>query len=423
MALPSFAPAGSVRPVEVARSGDLAQPMAPYVATTAPPGDGVELVLASGDDRLVGRFDGRGYSLRVDAGGRTSHHRSRRSGRATGAVEQVALALTGAHATVLGLEDGRWVARARVDLRQRLDTHDEAWLADLRAEGSPLQAFGQLGLRDLRVVTTADGRPFPTDDGRVLLTATSAGPGFFDTAHASVWSLDPASLELEHRSDVFFRRPDRPGVYGDNACHLLRDGDRWLLATSTWGDFDPRLPDARVSVTLAETSAHLLSGRHVLDTRALELPTTGLRSVGVWDPHLVRTEDGWLAAYVTASRFFRFHPVVAAGPSLEELTLRAAADRSTHTETEGVTLHRCDGEWRVLASNRPGRRYPVFDLDLRELAHIDAPYTDNVPWPTLVEHDGGWLMVGFDGEPVGGRLVGYGSHGAVRFARSVGRAE
>jgi hypothetical protein len=60
----------------------------------------------------------------------------------------------------------------------------------------------------------------------------------------------------------------------------------------------------------------------------------------------------------------------------------------------------------------------VLDLDLREVGTIDAPYATNIPWPTVVGHDGTLLLVGFDGEPMGGRLVGYGSHGAVQFARS-----
>ena len=56
-------------------------------------------------------------------------------------------------------------------------------------------------------------------------------------------------------------------------------------ATST---ATPAGRDATVAVTLAESDADLLTGRHVLDTRPLRLPTDGLRSVGVWDPHLVR---------------------------------------------------------------------------------------------------------------------------------------
>ena len=159
----------------------------------------------------------------------------------------------------------------------------------------------------------------------------------------------------------------------------------------------------------------------MLDTRRLELPTTGLRSVGVWDPHLVRTEDGWLVGYVSASKFFRFHPVVAEGPDLDSLTLRAALDRKA---TEGTTLHRFGDTWRVLASDgRQGRRgqrerYPVFDLDLVETGTLDAPYPSNISWPTLLEHDGRWLLIGFNGERYGGPLVGYGSHGTVVFART-----
>lgn len=423
MTLPRFAPAGSLRPVDLSRDGVLAEPLAPYLTVEAPAGEAVELALVSGHDRLVARYDDSGYSLCVTTGEETTDHRSRRLGRPEAAVSRVALVLTGARVAVAGLEGGDWVVRGYVDLRERLDPHDETWLAGLAAEGGELRGFGQLGLRDLRVVTGADGSPH-RPDGRVLLTATSAGPGFFDTAHTSVWELDPTAPSLRHLSDVFFRRPDRAGVYGDHASHLVRDGDRWLLATSTWGTFhihggDPDRHDATVAATLAETDADLLSGRHVLDTRPLPLPTTGLTSVGVWDPHLVRTEDGWLAAYVSARRFFRFHPVVATGPTLDELTLRAAAPRLR--ETEGPTLHRVDGEWRLLASDGAKRRYPVFDLDLTEVGELDAPYPTNIPWPTLLDHESGWWLIGFDGEPAGGRLVGYGTHGAVRLASAAPR--
>jgi hypothetical protein len=413
--LPPFAAAGSVRPVELARPGLLEQALAPYVAVEAPADGPVELALVSSTTRLAASYDD-GCSLAVTTGGRTTRHRSRRAGRPAGPVATVTLALTGTHLSVACHEAGGWVVRGRVDLRERgIDTRDEAWLAGVVAEGGELRAYGQLGLRDLRVVTHADGSPYREGE-RVLLTATSAGPGFFDTAHTSVWSLDPARLTLEHRSDVFFRRPDRPGAFGDHASHLVRDGDRWLFATSTWGDFDRAVPGASVAATLAETGADLLHGRHLLDTRVLPLPTTGFTSVGVWDPHLVRTGGEWLVGYVSAHRFFRFHPVLASGPSLDELTLRAAAT-SGHRETEGPTLHRVEGDWRLLASDGHRRRYPVLDLDLREAGELVAPYPSNIPWPTLVEHEAGLLLVGFDGEPTGGRLVGYGSHGAVHFAR------
>jgi hypothetical protein len=355
---------------------------------------------------------GVGGAGHVTAGGRTPPHRRRRRGRPEAPVEAVALTLTGPQVTALTLEAGAWVARARYDLTDRHDVHDEGWLAVLAGTGDETGRFGQVGLRDLRVVSQADGSAY-VRDGRVLLTATSAGPGGFPTGHCSVWSLDPSTLELEHRADLFHRR-DPGGVYGDHAAHLHRDRDRWLLASSTWGDFDRvKRP---VGATIAESTADLTRGVHVLDSRPLALPTEGFRSVGVWDPHLVRDGDGWLVGYVSATKYFRFHPALAAGPSLDALTLRAVA--SGHRETEGTTLARVGGEWRVLASDKRRRRYPVLDLDLRDVATLDAAYPTNIPWPTLVDLDGEQLLVGFNGAAYGGRLVGYGSHGEVVLQRA-----
>ena len=194
---------------------------------------------------------------------------------------------------------------------------------------------------------------------------------------------------------------------------MLRDGDQWLVATSTWGDFDRRRP--KIEVTLARTDADLLSGVHLLDTRPLPLPTDGLRSVGVWDPHLVRTDEGWLVGFVSATKFFRFHPALAGGPTLDDLTLRGAA--SQLTQCEGTTLARLDGTWRVLASDKRAKGYPVFDLAMREVGTIDAPYPTNIPWPTLVPDGDSWLLVGFNGKPYGGPLPGYGTHGEVVLMR------
>src|SRR6478735_3489968 len=276
------------RPVDLVVPGTTGPFVAPYVAATGP-GD---LALTSGGDRLVARYDGTAAWLEVTTGDRTTRHRSRRFATVDGPVSEVGLALTGTHLTVLTRASGRWTARGRYDLRGRVDTHAEDWLAGLSADAPRAGRFGQLGLRDVRVV---DGAP----DGRTVLSATSAGPGFFDTAHTSLWEVEPETLALTHLSDVFFRRPDKPGVYGDHATHVLRDGDQWLVATSTWGDFDKRRRP--VAVTLASTTADLLAGVHVLDTVPLALPTDGLRSVGVWDPHLGRTEEGWLVGFVSAT--------------------------------------------------------------------------------------------------------------------------
>ncbi len=436
--LPPFEIVARRRPVDLVSPATRIEPSssafalpqpAPYAAITAGDvGTAANLVLVSGAVRLELRYDDGGFALAVtDPTGGTTHHRSRRAGRAEGAVTELGLTLTGTHVTAFGREAGRWRARARYDLAERVDTRDREFLAAIegRVDGEcgrvAAGAFGQLGLRDLRLVSHADGTPYR--DGRhLLLTATHAGPGFFDAAHTGVWSLDPVELTLSHRADLFFGRHDRPGVYGDNATHLVREDDRWLVATSTWGDFAGSRRTASVGVTLAVSTDDLLGGQHVLDTRPLGLPTDGFRSVGTWDPHLVHSDGRWLVGFVSARKFFDFHPALAQGESLDDLRLVAAA--TDRRATEGTTLIELDGRWVVLASDgRDGRRgqrerYPVFDTSMREIGALDAPYPTNLPWPTLARDGDGWLMAAFNGRPEGGRLVGYGSHGDVVLMRA-----
>lgn len=436
--LPRFEIVRRLRPVSLLRPGSerhvqqgvhsLAMP-APYAAVLLPLVDDTPAMLAFhlGDHRLAGHLDAQQTELRVTRGDTTTNHRSRRHGRCAVTPSRLAVTLTGMHVTLLVEEDGAWVARARLDLTDLVDARDEELLAGLRVESSGAAtagAFGQLGLRDIRLVTGRDGTP-QRDGGALLLTATSAGPGFFDTAHTSVWALDSDSLALEHRSDLFFRRPDKQGVYGDHATHIVRDGAEWLVATSTWGDFRHGDPERSVRVTVARTTVDVLSGTHVLDTTELPLPTDGFTSVGVWDPHIVHTGEEWLVGFASARKFFKFHPALAGGPSLAHLTLRgAAADRRA---TEGTTILRVDDEWRVLASDgRDGRRgqaarYPIFDVAMTEVGELSAAYPTNLPWPTLVETDRGWLMITFNGRSVTGPLVGYGTHGDLVVQREVSR--
>jgi hypothetical protein len=389
--------------------------------------DGSELAVELDADRV---------SLAVTTSVGAARRRSRRRGRARCAPGRLALSLTGTHLAALTCEDGAWVVRGRVDLADGSlpgapDVRDPDWLAGLVASWSAppgavtdwaAGSFGRLGLRDTRVVSHADGSAYRLPDGSVLFSATSAGPGFFGTAHTSLWQLDLQG-EVRHRAALFFQRPGAPGGYGDHATHVVRDGDRWLVATSTWSDFPSSRRErehATVRVTLATTTADITRGEHLLATRALDLPTDG-DSVGVWDPHLVRAEDGsWLVGYVSARRFFDFHPLVAGGPSLDELSVLGAA--GNRRATEGTTLLRTDAGWRVLASDgrdnsrRVRERFPVFDLAMREVDTLDAPYPSNIPWPSVIPPDPDvpgdeWRMVTFDGTPSGGALAGYGTHG------------
>ncbi|MEO9324136.1 hypothetical protein ABFT23_11630 [Nocardioides sp. C4-1] len=423
LGLPRFAPVARLDRVDVVQPGT-ALPPAPYAAASTPVAGPARVVLRSGDDVLTATWDGARVALEVVADGRASRHVSRRHGRGDDPTE-LAVALTGPFVTAFVRERGDWVARAVVDLAEHLhapDVHDEGWLAGLTADAARAGTFGQLGFRDVRVVSHADGAPVldPDDDARVLLTATGAGPGGFRTGHTSVWSLDAVTLDLRHRGDLFFRRPERAGVLGDHATHLVRHDDSWLVATSTWGDFD-RARNPRVTTTLASTADDVTRGSHVLDTVALALPVDGLRSVGTWDPHLALDDDhGWLVGFVSATRFFRFHPALASGPALDDLALRGSA--SSRTATEGPTLLRGAGAWWLAASDgRDGPRrhraaYPVFDLDLHERGRLDAFYPTNLPWPSVVDlppERGGPLLLGFNGRRTGGALLGYGTHGAL----------
>lgn len=398
----------------------------------------VRLTLASGPDRLTGWWDPvtGGTRLEVTVDGRTTTHVSRRFTDVAVRPTDLALTLTGTHLTWFTRTGDEWTARARYDLRERIDVRDETWLGAMTAgveEGGQVLrqvtagGFGQLGLRDVRLVTHADGTPY-LDGGRHVLSATSAGPGFFDTAHASLWHLHLGDTpRLTHASDLFFRRPDRPGSYGDHALHVVRDDSdgegRWLVATSTWADFD-KATNPSVRATLAETSADLLSGEHLLDTVELPLPTDGFRSVGVWDPHLLRHDGQWWVGYVSARKYFSFHPVLAVGEDLQHLSQVAAA--TERRATEGTTLTITPDGLRVLASD--GRdnprglreRFCVLDSDLHEVGTLTAPYPTNIPWPTLVpDPDGPWLVT-FNGDGAGGELLGYGTHGQVVLMRARG---
>jgi hypothetical protein len=415
--------------VEETTGGVVAMPaVAPYVALTAASTGGA-LALHLGEHRLAASIDDGSVSLEVNGVGRLRSRRFHRAVAPTG----LGLSLTGTHVTAWSRETTGWIARARHDLRDVVDTRDEETLAGLRVElpasGGVGGGFGQLGLRDVRFVTAEDGTPLRTDDA-LWLTATSAGPGFFDTAHTSVWRLDPDALTVEHTADLFFRRPDRPGVFGDHATHVVRADSGWLVATSTWGDFEQpttragRREPAGLRVTLAEQPAavDLLRGTHVLDTRELALPTDGLDSIATWDPHLVRRDGRWLVGFVSARRFFDFHPALARGADLDDLRLLGAA--TDRTATEGTTLVEVEGRMAVLASD--GRdsprglraRFPAYDLAMTEIGTLDAPYPTNLPWPSVARLDDGWLMATFDGRRAGGKLLGYGTHGDLVVMRS-----
>lgn len=308
---------------------------------------------------------------------------------------------------------------ALVDLRDEaeLSRHSYAYGAcgDRPAGITRVRAgyFGMAGLRDPHLVQLPDGTPY-SPDGRSYLTFTCAGLGFFQQAHWGVFALDPADpVRLEQVAQLFFRRDGH--VLGDHAGQLVWDPEheRFVVVVSAWGDFD----FSGVHVRHTVTSADLLRGVHVLDSEPLDLPT----ALSSWDPALSRIGDRWHIGFVESPRQqpFDFHPALAVGqPGADydgPLQL-VGADRSRH-QCEGTVLVCFEGQWFLLASDKDAQRYAVYDLDMRLLGSLDAPYGSNIPHPQVVPvPDGGpsrCLLVTFDGTQYGEDVLGYGGHGDV----------
>ncbi|MBB6627236.1 hypothetical protein H5V45_07865 [Nocardioides sp. KIGAM211] len=296
---------------------------------------------------------------------------------------------------------------ALVDLRREdeLAAHAYAWgggtLTAVRAG-----LFGMVGLRDPHLVQHADGTPY-VRDGRHWLTWTCAGLGFFQQAHWSVWSVDLADPErMRLESQLFSRRDGR--VLGDHAGHLVRDGDRWLVATSSWGDFGA----GSIHVRHTSTRADLLTGVHVLDTEPTALPTPH----GTWDPALLRVDDRWHVAFVESpsQQPFRFGPALATTTAAAWTEGLSAVPTPVMRQCEGTVLVTVGDRPWLLASDADERCYPVLDLEGRRVGRLDAPYLTNIPHPQLVaDPAGGWLVLTFDGTAYERRVLGYGGHGDV----------
>lgn len=289
-----------------------------------------------------------------------------------------------------------------------------AHLGDVRAG-----LFGMTGLRDPHLVQHADGSPV-IRDGKAFMTWTCAGPGFFPQAHWGVFTLDlDDPTRLQQVAQLFSHRDAL--VLGDHAGQLVRDGDRWLVATSSWGNFDAKLDGNGVHVRHLTTTDDLLSGVHLLRTEPTPMPTR----VGSWDPVFTRVDDRWFLGFVESPSQapFDFHPALASTADASPftgLTMVGAAE-DLH-RSEGPVISQIGGRWCLLASDARTRTYPVFDLAMRRVGRLEAPYPSNIPHPQLVRRpDGSWLMVTFDGTQYAPRRLGYGGHGDVVVMASPGR--
>ena len=399
--------------------------------------------LAGGEAHVLGTYDPRTgrVGIEVRADGRTTvvrttrvrprlPSRPRSPSRPRPSSWRFAVAVCENQVTVLTHTGRAWrpLLTERRAVARLLDLRRPGTLAGLRhawgARGGPAEVvsvragvFGLVGVRDLHVVQDADGTPL-VEDGKVWLYATCGGLGFFPQAHGGVFTLDlDDPTRLEQVAHLFTTRDGL--VLGDHAGQLVRDGDRWLVATSSWGDF----ARAGVHVRHTATRVDVLRGVHVLATEPTLLPTT----LSSWDPGTTRIDGRWWVAYVASpsQHPFDFHPALAAGPvgGAPWEGLEPVGDARDLHRCEGPVLTELDEGWRVLASDGAGRRYPAYDLRMRRVGHLDAPYPSNIPHPQLVPlPDGSRLLVTFDGTPFGGRagrrVLGYGGHGDLVVMRS-----
>jgi hypothetical protein len=280
--------------------------------------------------------------------------------------------------------------------------------------------FGQAGIRDLHVISHSDGRPY-IRNGKLYLTATQAGLSFFQAAHWGVWTLDlDEPRQVEPVAALFFERDGL--VLGDHAGQIVADDHDggFHVAVSSWGDFAFK----GMHVRYCRTFNNILSGVHVLKSARMSLPT----DVSAWDPSMVRIGGRWYVGFVESpyqdpTRGFNFHPALARsdrGGSLNRLS-KVGADLS-RDQTEGTILQKVGGRWYLLASDGVDRQYRVYDLSMKLLGFLKAPYGSNIPHPQVIPiSDQGqttYLLITFEGTQYHEELLGYGTHGDLIVMRA-----
>lgn len=400
---------GFVQHDSPARPGAVAtgiRPVAPFCAVVVRSSGAVAAGLVGDGTSVLGRYADGAATIEVTVGGVTTVVAS----VAAAAPDGFAVVVNENAVTVLADTGAGWqpLLTNRDGVRALIDLRDPAVLRGLSYgyEGATGRVragyFGQAGVRDPHVVQYADGRPF-IRDGKLYLTLTNAGLGFFQQAHWGVWTLDLANpTRLTQVAQLFFARDGV--VLGDHAGQIVVDGNEFVLAMSSWGDFN----FAGVHVRYVRTRANVLSGVHVLPTTRMPLPT----DVSSWDPAMTKIDGQWHVAFVESpaqSPAFVFHPALARGRTLESLSL-VGADL-TLDQTEGTIIQRLQGKWYVLASDGDARVYRKYDLSMRPQGTLDAPYGTNIPHPMVFQYRNRYWMVTFEGTQYAEPILGYGTHG------------
>jgi hypothetical protein len=391
-------------------------------------------LVADADDYVVASYDRATQTVAVEV----VHHGQRfeliRAAAALAAPFTFAFVLNENNVIALADTGGGFVPLVRANVASVLDMRDPSVLGryrygfGARADSGAIaldrvQAgyWGKAGVRDPHVVTWADGTPF-IHAGKLYLTLTNAGLGFFEFAHWGVYTLDLADVgspdALRHVGKIFFERDGH--VVGDHAGHLVYDPAiaAFRVLVSNWGTFSGN----GVRINSAVVQGDLLHGVTVVrDPTVLPLPT----DVSRWDPHAVRIGRRWYVAFVESpsQNPFTFHPALARGPATGEFGNLALVGRdASRTMTEGMVMQRIGGRWYVLCSSSRdegpgGGRYRIYDLRMRLVGFLDAPYPTNIPHPMVVpvpvagRRRTRYLLVTFNGTQYHEELLGYGTHG------------
>ena len=318
-------------------------------------------------------------------------------------------------ASVLDMRDPAVLGRYRYAFGARADS------GTIALDRVQAGYWGKAGVRDPHVVTWADGTPYIVD-GKLYLTLTNAGLGFFQFAHWGVYTLDLANYTspdaLREVGKIFFERGGR--LVGDHAGHIVYDDAiaAFRVLASNWGTFSGN----GVAITSAVVRGDVLHGVNVVrNPTVLALPT----DVSRWDPHIARIGGRWYVAFVESpsQNPFVFHPALARGPSTGEFGNFALVGRDlARTMTEGMVMQKIGGNWYVLCSSSrdegaDGGRYRIYDLSMRFLGFLNAPYPTNIPHPMLVpvpipeSQSTRYLLVTFNGTQYFENMLGYGTHG------------
>jgi hypothetical protein len=319
-------------------------------------------------------------------------------------------------ASVVDLRVPKTLARYRYAFGARADS------GTIALDGVGAGYWGKAGVRDPHVVTWADGTPVIVGN-QVYLTLTNAGLGFFEFAHWGVYTLDlsaPAAPgSLRQVGKIFWERGGL--LVGDHAGHIVYDDaiGAFRLLVSNWGTFSGN----GVLINSATFAGDVLHGVHVIRNPTVQpLPT----DVSRWDPHMVKIGGRWYIAFVESpsQNPFNFHPALARGPVTGEFGSFTLVGRdAARSMTEGMVMQKIGGTWYVLCSASPaegppdGGHYLIYDLNMRFVGFLNAPYPTNIPHPMVFPvpdtqtQSTRYQMVTFDGTPYHDEILGYGTHG------------